>query len=198
MTTTYSYTSLGDLTSLSSPDTGVTTYTYDAAGNRATQTDARGIPQTYGYDILGRLTSLTPPTTAQQVNFVYDVPTTACIAGETFGIGRLAALSDESGNTTYCYDRRGNLVRRQQSANDGPTHEVRTTYTAAGRIDTLTYPSGATVRYVRDAQGRTIGVMGKPTATAVEVSLVSTASYLPFGTSLRADFWQWPRADAGI
>ncbi|PPV00653.1 hypothetical protein XavaCFBP5823_22150, partial [Xanthomonas axonopodis pv. vasculorum] len=40
--TTYDYNGFGDLVKLTSPDTGVTRYTYDSAGNRATQTDARG------------------------------------------------------------------------------------------------------------------------------------------------------------
>lgn len=44
---------------LTSPDTGVTRYTYDSAGNRATQTDARGNTTAYSYDALNRLTKVT-------------------------------------------------------------------------------------------------------------------------------------------
>jgi RHS repeat-associated protein len=181
LTTTYTYNSLGDLLTLVSPDTGTTQYTVDAAGNRKTQTDARGITHTYVHDVLGRLTTLTPPTAAQKVTFVYDVPTANCLAGETFGKGRLARMTDETGNTRYCYDGRGQLVRRVQIASGGPTRTVQASYTSAGRLDTLTYPSGATTRYLRDSQGRTIGIMGKPTAAASEISLVNSATYLPFG-----------------
>lgn len=181
LTTSYTYNSLGDLLSLISPDTGTTHFTVDAAGNRKTQTDARGVTVTYAYDELNRLTAMAPPTAAQQVTFDYDVPTPTCLAGETFGKGRAARMTDESGNTRYCYDSRGQMVRRVQFASNGPTFTVLSSYTAAGRLDTLTYPSGATVRYMRDKQGRSSGVMGKPTASTNEISLLSNATYLPFG-----------------
>lgn len=181
LTTSYTYNSLGDLLTLLSPDTGTTQYTVDAAGNRKTQTDARGITVNYDYDALNRLTTVTPPTATQKVTFDYDTPTASCQAGETFGAGRLARMTDEGGDTRYCHDQRGHLVRKVQIISNGPTRTVQAGYTAAGRLDTLTYPSGATVRYLRDSQGRTIGIMGKPSAMASEIQLISSASYLPFG-----------------
>ena len=60
--TDYNYNGLGDLLQLQSPDTGSTQYGYDSAGNRSSQTDARGKTQTYSYDALNRLTQITGPT----------------------------------------------------------------------------------------------------------------------------------------
>src|SRR6185312_15396676 len=67
LTTSYTYDGLNNLTALSSPDTGGTGYTYNAAGNRATQTDARGITATYSYDALNRLTGVSYPTSSLNI-----------------------------------------------------------------------------------------------------------------------------------
>ena len=46
-------------TRLASPDTGITTYVPDAAGNVVGSTDARGLATTYVYDALNRQTLAT-------------------------------------------------------------------------------------------------------------------------------------------
>ena len=179
--TQYGYNGLGDLITLDSPDTGLTSYTYDSAGNRKTQTDARGITLSYAYDKLNRITSLAPPTAAQAISFTYDTPTGICAAGETFGKGRMAKMTDESGNSRFCYNHHGASVRKVQAVTGGPTRTVRHNYDAAGRVETQILPSGATVRFVRDSQGRVSSVYGKPTSAAAEVPLISQLEYLPFG-----------------
>ncbi len=177
--TTYQYNGLGDLTQLTSPDTGVTTYTYDSAGNRQTQTDARGIVSTYSYDALNRLTGIAYPTSSLNVGYVYDTVNASCVAGETFAIGRLTQMTDSSGDTQYCYDRFGNLTRKRQTTN-GIIFTVRYAYTLAGQLQTVTYPDGAIVDYVRDGQGRTTEVGVTPAAGTRQV-LLNQATYHPFG-----------------
>ncbi|WP_180996772.1 RHS repeat domain-containing protein, partial [Xanthomonas citri] len=107
----------GDLVKLTSPDTGVTSYTYDSAGNRATQTDARGNTTAYSYDALNRPTKVTYPTTSLNVTYTYDATQTACASGETFSIGRLTKMQDGGAITQYCYNRFGDLVRKVQTSN---------------------------------------------------------------------------------
>jgi RHS repeat-associated protein len=181
LSTTYGYDSLGNLASLLSPDTGTTTYSYDLAGNRISQLDARGKTTGYTYDALNRLTVQTVPTLAQKVYFDYDVPQADCQAGETFGAGRLARIRDESGSTRYCYDARGRRVRQVQYVNQGTTLTLGTTFNAADRVVAMTYPSGAIVSYLRNANGQITRVDAQPTAGAAQVTLVSAVSYLPFG-----------------
>jgi YD repeat-containing protein len=65
-----------------SPDTGTTSARYDAAGNRLSATDARGVTAHYAYDALNRLTVIDYPGTAEDLRFLYDAQSTA-------GIGRL-------------------------------------------------------------------------------------------------------------
>ncbi|MFT3806835.1 RHS repeat-associated core domain-containing protein [Arenimonas sp.] len=180
LNTTYTYGGLDDLTQLVSPDTGTTTYSYDSAGNRTDQTDARGVTSNYSYDALGRLTAQTFPTTAQNMAFYYDTAETVCATGETFTAGRLTKFSDQSGSTKFCYDRRGNLVRKVQATGSN-THTTGLTYDAADRVTAISYPSGAIVTYLRNANGQIERVDVKPSASASQVTAVSAVTYLPFG-----------------
>jgi RHS repeat-associated protein len=181
LTTGYTYDGLDNLRQLSSPDSGVTSYGYDAAGNRVSKLDARGITTTYNYDALSRLTGQLGPTVAQNAYFDYDLPTSDCLGGETFDVHRLAQIRDESGSTRYCYDRLGNLVRKVQGVSGGTTLTTGDTYNVAGRVSAITYPSGATVTYQRDSDGRITRINAVPVVGASQVTLVSSVSYLPFG-----------------
>ncbi len=177
--TTYAYNGLGDLTTLTSPDTGTTTYTYDSAGNRATQTDARGVTATYSHDALNRLTSVAYPDAGLNVSYSYDLSPSTCASGETYAVGRLSHMQDGSGSTDYCYDRFGNLVRKVQTTN-GKVFVLRYAYTPSGQLSQLTYPDGAVVDYVRNAQGQTTEVGVTPVGGTRQV-LLTNASYYPFG-----------------
>ncbi|WP_162140742.1 RHS repeat-associated core domain-containing protein [Arenimonas oryziterrae] len=179
--TNYGYDGLDDITQLVSPDTGTTIYGYDSAGNRSSQLDARGKLTTYSYDALNRLISQSVSNSAQNIYFDYDLPQADCLAGEMSGAGRLARIRDESGSTRFCYDRSGHLVRKVQSVIGGPTLTVGSTYNSTGRLVAMTYPSGAIVTYLRDANGQITGITAKPTAVAAQISLVSSVAYLPFG-----------------
>lgn len=177
--TNYTYNGLGDLTQLSSPDTGVTSYTYDAAGNRRTQTDSRGITATYSYDGLGRLTSVAYPTSALDVAYIYDTTQTACATGETYSVGRLTRMNDASGHTQYCYDRFGRLARKVQTTN-GIAFTVRYLWTVAGQLSGMVYPDGTEVDYTRNALGQ-IAAMGVTRPGQAREVLLDQATYLPYG-----------------
>jgi len=187
--TQYTHNAFGDLLQLLSPDTGTTTYAYDSTGNRTSQVDARGVTSSYAYDALNRLTGISyaggePGAAALNVNYAYDIVPSACEVGETFAIGRLAAMADASGSTQYCYDRFGQLVRKVQVTN-GQTFILRYAYTKSGQLSTLTYPDGTVVDYVRDAQDRVteVGVTGLLPGDGREV-LLTDARYAPFGPAM--------------
>jgi RHS repeat-associated protein len=181
LTTAYDYNGFDELVRLSSPDTASTVYAYDSAGNPFSQADARGILTTYDHDVLNRLTGISLPTLAQSVRFDFDVPPTDCQAGEMYGAGRLSQMQDESGSTRYCYDLRGNLVRKVQGVAGGSTLTVGSTYNGAGRLSAMTYPSGAVVVFLRNANGQIQRIDASPSFGSPQITLVSSASYLPFG-----------------
>jgi RHS repeat-associated protein len=186
LTTNYVYDALGRMTQQASPDSGTTNYTYDDAGNLKTKTDARNVTATTTWDALNRPLTVTYPTTAENVSYVYDTVNAVCTTGETFALGQLTKMTDQSGTTEYCYDRFGNLTRKVQTTG-GVAHVVRYTYTLANQPASLTYPDGTLVDYVRDANAR-IKEVGVTVAGGTRQVLVGNATYLPAGP---ASSWQF-------
>jgi RHS repeat-associated protein len=180
LTTTYTYGGLNDLTDLDSPDTGHTGYAYDLAGNRISQTDNRGVISSYTYDALSRLRAIGYPTTSLNVAFNYDESNATTGCASSYPIGRLTRMTDSSGTTTYCYDRRGNVIAKTQ-VTTGNTLALAYTYTKADRVATITYPSGGIATYTYDTVGRTSSLTWKVNAGATPTTIVSSISYYPFG-----------------
>ena len=181
LNTVYGYDGLSNLKTLTSPDTGITAYTYDAAGNRKSQIDARGVKSEMTYDVLNRLSKIeyTPAGTSlinagKTVQFYYDQSDRYTDCPGSFRYGRMTSFTDESGSTTLCYDRRGNVTKKTQ-VNDGIPIALTMTYSKADRLSGLTYPNGTTVAYGRDSQGRIASVSINGTA------FITGVSYLPFG-----------------
>lgn len=187
LSTTYTYDGLDNLVSLSSPDTGLTTYGYDAAGNRTSQTDARGVLSTFVYDPQGRLVSISYSGAPQlAVAMEYDVVQADCIGGEAFAMGRLVRMTDQSGETRYCYDRRGNLTRKVQ-VTGGSSYVTSWAYDLGDHVIEVGYPSGARVGFVRDATGEVASVAMLDSGAGA-YSLVGNVERLPFGPVSRIDF----------
>ncbi|MCQ4166663.1 RHS repeat-associated core domain-containing protein [Tahibacter harae] len=176
--TSYVYDGFGSLLTRFSPDSGITQYTYDSAGNLSSQVDARELPAFHSYDALNRPLVTSYFDTSLTVTRSYD-SNAACPAGENFVVGRLTRLVDPSGSTDFCYNRYGDLVRKIQQTN-GRTFVLRWHYGSSGRLTGMTYPSGMELDYVYDSQGRVreIGVLreGVP-----RERLIYDAAYHPFG-----------------
>ena len=175
--TTYTYNALGDLLKLESPDTKVRTGTYDAAGNRLTQTDARGVVTEYAYDALNRLLSIGYPRSPElNVTYHYDQ--------RPNGKGRLTGLTDGSGSTEWDYDLLGRVTAKRQTVTADAQAVTFTTayrYDAAGRIESMTYPSGGVVAYgYENGRLASIHFDGTPILTDI--------TYESFGT---ISGWAW-------
>lgn len=169
--TNYLYDDFGQMIRQTSPVSGVTTYDYDTAGNLTTTTDARGAASTRSYDALGRAVSSSSTLGAQteNVTWTYDQA-----AANAFTAGRLTAMSDPSGSTSYAYERRG-LLRREQKAIGSSSYETLYRHDADGNRSGMTLPAGDALVYTFDFAGR-------PTAlTRGAAPVVSTTSYMPFG-----------------
>ncbi len=192
--TDYTYSGLGDLTQLSSPDTGVTRYTVDEAGNRLTQTDARGVTVTMEYDALNRLTRQSNSQDDEVIVYRYDGAGAKEICTSSSAVGRLSQIEDRLGLLTYCYDRRGNVVAKHRSPikNMAPDLEVSWslayTYTPADQLASLTYPNGDRVFYRRDIAGRVSAVDVQPVGASQPQPLITQVQHAPFGPAMRLEY----------
>lgn len=169
----------GQVVSQTSPDTGLTTFAYDAAGRMARSIDADGVERTFSWDVGDRLTGVAyPAASAQNIVFTYDQT-----AGGNRGVGRLTRVVDPSGSTDRVYDAQGRLVRSTQAilAN---TYVTETVYDASGAVATLTLPSGRIVSYTRAAGGEITAISTRDSPGAAPVALASAVTHQPFGEGL--------------
>ena len=186
LVTTYIFDGQNNLDTLGSPDTGGTTFTQDAAGNRLTRADARGITATFTYDALNRMVAISYPTTSQNTAYFYDTPNASTGCANSFPIGRLTRMTDASGSTTWCYDQRGNVTQKVQMAT-GFRFATGYGYNLADRLMSITYPSGAQLTYTRDADGR-IQTLTVTPAGGVATAVLTNVAYLPFGSPTVTSF----------
>ena len=170
LTTSYTPNALGDLDDQTSPDTGVTDFSYDNAGNRTGQLDARGISVTYSYDALNRLTAIDYPDNSLDVTYSYDQGVNA--------IGRLSGMLDASGSTAYTYDERGNVTQISRTIL-GVIYTTDYDYDAADNLTQVIYPTGRIVDTPRDSLGRISSVSS--TSLSSTETLASNLTYDPFG-----------------
>ena len=126
------------------------------------------------------------PTAAENVAYVYDTTNTVCLPDESFMLGRLSRMTDQSGTTEFCYDRFGNLTRKVQTTG-GQAFALRYTYTRANHLASMLYPDGTLADYVRDTQGMVKEIGITPSGGARQV-VVKNVAYLPAGP---ANSWQY-------
>jgi RHS repeat-associated protein len=179
LNTIYDHNGLGDLTGIHSPDTGTTSYIYDAAGNWIQRIDAKGVISTAAYDALNRKTSVSYADTTLNVTFAFDEAnaSTGCVS--SYPVGHLTRVIENAVTTVYCYDARGNVTQKRQ-IQGSQTDTTSYGYTLANRINSVTTPSLTTTQYSRNALGQINSVLVIPSSGGGQ-TVVSAVSYLPFG-----------------
>lgn len=160
--TTSKYDDLGNVIEIASPDTGTTTLTHDQAGNVLSKKDAKGQTTLYAYDVLNRVVTADAPGTSDDITYGYD----NCAGG----IRRICNVTTGGIAETYAYNGFGNVISHQQINYD---------YDIAGRVKTITYPSGAIVRYGYNNANQAIRVDLERSSGVV--TLAQDMSYVPFG-----------------
>ena len=188
-TTSYVFDGFSDTIGQTSPDTGATTYHFDADGNLTSKLDALNVTVNMTYDALDRLLTRSFPTDAtQNATYAYDGPFGADggSAAPGFLVGRLASRTDASGTTSFTYDERGNALSADASGVPGGANlSTAYAYDKASRIASVTYPSGLTIGYSRDALGN-VNAIGATPPGASAATTMATLQTLPFGPDYAA------------
>ena len=173
--TVYTHNAFGDVVQTQSADTGITTRTFDGAGNTKTETDARNVTVSYTWDALNRLTKKESSQSGAPVyQYFYD----------DCGKGRLCWIQrNGSFHLYFSYDLHGRQIY-QLSAIDN-WYFGTYSYRPGGQIETVTYPSGRTVTYGYDVQGRINQVKTRKSPADPETVLANNFSYYyPFADAL--------------
>ena len=153
-TRTFNYDSLSRLRTAINPESGTVSYTYDDNGNLLTKTDARNVLSTFTYDALNRLLTRTYSDGTPTVTYSYD------ITGISNSKGKLTSVSSSVSTYNYSgFDAMGRVVGASQTLGS-QTYTFSQTYSLAGQVKTMNYPSGRTVNYLHDNAGRTNSVTG--------------------------------------
>ncbi len=146
--TTYNF--HGKRTSINDPDAGLITTVYDAYdqirveknGNQNVAGNSfSGTSKTYTYDILGRIVAETQP----------EFTTTYSYNNTTPKLGTLQSVSSSNGTSnTYDYDAFGReILSTEEITENGnvKSFNLSKSYDANGRVNTITYPNGVTIKY---------------------------------------------------
>lgn len=168
---------LGNRLQETSPDRGVLKYSHDAAGNAVAVVDARGVAVYSAYDALNRELSRSFPDAVENIIFTYDT----CANG----IGKLCAMTDESGETRYSYDGFENVAERIQTVS-GSDYTSRFFYDRDDNVIQIDYPAGMAVFYERDPIERVRSATLRKAGQ--DQVLVSQATYAADGLLLSQTF----------
>jgi len=184
-TRSYSYDMLSRLISATTPESGATSYSYDAdascpspnsfPGNLVKKLDARGIRTCMQYDQVNRLTSKNYSDSTPTATYYYDQ---ASYNGLTItnGKGKQTGMSDGSGQTAWSYNAVGSVLTERRTI-AGVTNTMSYGYNLDGSPASLMYPSGRTVTYTISNAQRLISAADQ----ANGINYATSATYAPPG-----------------
>jgi RHS repeat-associated protein len=168
--TSYVRNAFGEVTQLTSPDTGIGTTEIDEDGDVLETADSRGRVAEYSHDALGRLTSVEYGD--QTVANSFDAGANA--------VGRLSQLTNGASTLAWTYDGHGRVATTTQTV-DGLARQTTYSFDTSGRLSSLTTPSGQLIAY-QYLNGRFSGIQVNG------IQLISNILYGPFGPTRG---WQW-------
>ena len=170
LVTVYSYLPGGKLKEVLYSDGTKDCYTYDANGNVETHTDKKGVVFTYDYDCLGRVIRVRGSSGGKK-EYTYDALGNVTSMTDVYGnktcyeyslTGQLTKVTDALGNeTVYAYDLCDRLIEIRQYGEEGTCHLTGYQRDLLGRIETVTDPLGQKEHYTYDGKGQLLEKLDK-------------------------------------
>jgi RHS repeat-associated protein len=149
------------------------TYQYDALGNLTLQKDALGQRICLYYDALNRLKGKhfrtddnCPASPTYNVSYGYD--------SGTNGVGQRTSMTDDSGSTSWTYDKRGRVVKEIKMIS-GNSYTTEWGYNFADLNIWMKYPDTETVNYVYNGRMLLNSVNG--TLNSITTNYVQSTNY---------------------
>lgn len=193
-TVSIQYDEAGRKVSMTDPDMGTWTYSYDALGNLWRQKDAEGQRICLYYDLLSRLTGkhyrsddACPASPTLDVTYVYDQGTN--------GKGQRTSMTDSSGFTSWGYNMRGGMNLESKTIDGAGSPFVTSwTYNSADLPITMTYPDGEvlTYTYLNDGTLDTISSsLGQVYLNDVKYDEARRITSMDYGSSILRKTFQY-------
>lgn len=174
--TSFEYDTLGRRTQMTTPDTGVTKYRFDAAGRPSEVENVLG--ETVRQEYEPRTTRVNAVRMVKDQNVTTRATYRYGRAGDPgLSVGRIIARTDEDGADTIAYDALGNVVRVKRTiTGSSTTYETSFTWDAFGRAIDITYPGKTSEHlvYRYDDAGQVVDAVG-------DITYVSEVQYDEFG-----------------
>ncbi len=145
--TTYDYDQLDRRTKTTYADTKFVSWTYDKAHNVATRTDQNGSVVTNTWDVSDRLTT-------RGISLGTGVQGTTLETYTYDGLDRMLSAIDNDYQVEFTYDSVNNLLRERQGYTASGQEKwklVQTSYTDAGSVSSVNYPSAYNFSHTRDS-----------------------------------------------
>jgi RHS repeat-associated protein len=204
--TTMTYDALGRKTAMTDPDMGAWQYRYDYAGNLTKQRDARNKAICFYYDSLNRLVGKTyhdssnlDTLTCPGTPYTIAYTYDAYDGSTQFGRGYRTGMTDTSGSAAWKYDTRGR-VSNQTKTIDSTNYTTQWTYNSADLVVTQVYPGSPaeTVTTAYDKWGRPSTLTGSNTyVTSATYDVFDRLDVIQFGNGQRTDYDYYPMTQKG-
>ncbi|MFZ4401824.1 MAG: toxin TcdB middle/N-terminal domain-containing protein [Bacteroidales bacterium] len=146
--TSFDYDLQGNRLSITEPNSGTTTTSYNAYGQVIKQKDAKGNTTEMKYDLLGRITKKT--ITEGDIDYVYDVDPQSQQALPEY-LGKISSVTANWSNGMVKDEFYYNILGRESKTVeivDGIQYEEKKVYDDCGRLDKLTYPDDFVIQHI--------------------------------------------------
>ncbi len=167
----------GLIKTVTNPEGGKTTYTYNASGYQTGIRNAKGYKTEMTYDTLGRVLTVTTPE-GRTTEYAYDAAgnilrkkdANGGITGAVYNellqkVKEYTANGSEAEAYTYTYDAAGNLLSQTDPLGNRTVY----TYDCMGRLLKEELPGGAVYTYTYDADGRMLTARRKAPGAGEEL-----------------------------